>query len=65
MHKPPRAHALSWLGDEMLQVLMLYVAAAMVDIAVLEVMGAKADCTQLEPICEHVLLHVWYWLLHT
>ena len=49
----------------MLQVLMLKVAAAMADIAVVEAMGAKADCTQLEPICEHVVLHVWYWLLHT
>ncbi len=49
----------------MLHVLMLYVAAAMVDIAVVEVMDAKADCTQVEPICEHVVLHVWYWLLHT
>jgi len=43
----------------MLQVLMLNVSAAMVDIAVLEVMGAKADCTQLEPIWAHVVLHVW------
>ena len=58
MHKPPRAHALSWLGDEMLQVLMLYVAVAMVDIAVLEVMGAKADCTHVEPICKHDMSHV-------
>ena len=58
MHKPPREHALSWLGDEMLQVLMLYVAAAMVDMAVLEVMGAKADCTQVDPIWAHDVSHV-------
>ena len=43
----------------MLQVLMLKVWAAMVDIAAVEVMGAKADCTQLEPIWAHFVSHVW------
>ena len=43
----------------MLQVSMLKVSAAMLDITAVEVMGAKADCTQLEPIWAHVVLHVW------
>ena len=59
MHKPPRLHWDSWLRVVMLQVLMLKVWAAMADITVLELMGAKADCTQLEPIWAHVVLHVW------
>ena len=59
MHKPPRAHCNSWLGDVILQVLMLNVSAAMADITASELMGAKADCTQLEPIWAHVVLHVW------
>ena len=42
----------------MLQVSMLKVWVAMVAKAALELMGAKADCTQLEPIWAHVLLHV-------
>ena len=49
----------------MLQVLMLKVWAAMVDITAVELMGAKADCTQLEPIWAHVVLHVWELLLQT
>ncbi len=45
-------------GDEMLQVLMSKVSAAMADITAVELMEAKADCTQLEPIWEHVVLQV-------
>ena len=58
-HKPPRLHCDSWLGVVMLHVLMSKVSAAMLDITAVEVMGAKADCTQLEPIWAHVVLHVW------
>ena len=54
----PRVHWYSWLGVVMVQVLILKVWAAMVDIAVLEVMGAKADCTQVDPIWEHDVSHV-------
>ena len=43
----------------MLQVSMLKVWAAMADIVAVEFMGAKADCTQLEPIWAHVVSHVW------
>ena len=59
VHTIPRPHSFSWLGDEMLHVLMLKVSAAMVPRAALEVMGAKADCTQVDPIWAHVVLHVW------
>ena len=58
VHKPPRLHSDSWLGVVMLQVSMLKVSAAMLDITASELMGAKADCTQLEPIWAHVVLHV-------
>ena len=58
VHKPPRLHSYSWSGVLMLQVSMLKVSAAMLDITASELMGAKADCTQLEPIWAHVVLHV-------
>ena len=52
-------HSYSSLGDEMPHVLILNVSATMVAKADSELMGAKADCTQLEPIWAHVVLHVW------
>ena len=59
MHTIPRAHSFSWLGDEMLHVLMLKVSAAMVPRAALEAMAPKVASMHVDPIWAHVVLHVW------
>ena len=43
----------------MLHVVMSNDSAATAPKAVDELMEAKADCTQVDPIWAHVVLHVW------
>jgi hypothetical protein len=43
----------------MLHVLMLYDSAAIAAMAVDELMEAKADCTQVDPIWAHDVSHDW------